>query len=78
MKVKVIVAVNEASLRAAMQATSTIPIVVIAYDRKMTSLSSTATVNIQVSKRNKTLGCDSTQVQITVVKVNCKCGAPKS
>ena len=32
MKVKVIVAVNEASLRAAKQATSTIPIVVIAYD----------------------------------------------
>ena len=32
MKVKVIVAVNEASLRAAKQATSTIPIVVVAYD----------------------------------------------
>jgi ABC-type uncharacterized transport system substrate-binding protein len=32
MKVKVIVAVNEASLRAAMQATSTIPIIVVAYD----------------------------------------------
>jgi putative ABC transport system substrate-binding protein len=32
MKVKAIVAVNEASLRAAMQATRTIPIVVIAYD----------------------------------------------
>ena len=32
MKVKVLIAVNEASLRAAMQATSTIPIIVIAYD----------------------------------------------
>jgi putative ABC transport system substrate-binding protein len=32
MQVRVIVAVNEASLRAAMRATSTIPIVVIAYD----------------------------------------------
>ena len=32
MKVKMIVAVNEASLRAAKQATSTIPIIVIAYD----------------------------------------------
>jgi putative ABC transport system substrate-binding protein len=32
MKVKVIIAVNEASLRAAKQATATIPIVVIAYD----------------------------------------------
>ena len=32
MKVKVIVAVNEASLRAAKQATSTIPIIVVAYD----------------------------------------------
>jgi putative tryptophan/tyrosine transport system substrate-binding protein len=32
MKVKVIVAVNEASLRAAKQATSTIPVIVVAYD----------------------------------------------
>jgi putative ABC transport system substrate-binding protein len=32
MKVKVLVAVNEASLRAAMKATTTIPIIVIAYD----------------------------------------------
>ena len=32
MKVKVLIAVNEASLRAAMKATSTIPIIVIAYD----------------------------------------------
>jgi putative ABC transport system substrate-binding protein len=32
MKVKMLIAVNEASLRAAMKATSTIPIIVIAYD----------------------------------------------
>jgi len=32
MKVKVLIAVNEASLRAAMKASSTIPIIVIAYD----------------------------------------------
>ncbi|HKQ25604.1 MAG TPA: ABC transporter substrate-binding protein [Burkholderiales bacterium] len=32
MKVKLIVAVNEASLRAAKQATSTVPIIVVAYD----------------------------------------------